>query len=159
MNSTKLNDWLEIIGIFAVVASLIFVGMELRQAQVIATAQAYQERAIAASEWSTALAANPVGVSAYLKIGPGQRREDELTDEERFVGERIHVALFQLYDNTHFQYVNGLLSEELWLMVRETLKGGMQRPFSRNVYISRARYARPSFRAVVEEVAREIDDE
>jgi hypothetical protein len=55
--------------------------------------------------------------------------------------------------------VNGLLSEELWLMVRGTLKGGMKRPFSKNVYISRARYARPSFRAVIEEVAREIDNE
>jgi hypothetical protein len=48
MNSTKLNDWLEIVGIFAVVASLIFVGLELRQTHLIAMAQAYQERAIAA---------------------------------------------------------------------------------------------------------------
>ena len=33
MDATKLNDWMQIVGIFAVVGSLIFVGMEMRQAQ------------------------------------------------------------------------------------------------------------------------------
>lgn len=31
MNSAKLNDWVQGIGIFALVASLIFVGIEVRQ--------------------------------------------------------------------------------------------------------------------------------
>lgn len=159
MSSTKLNDWLEVIGIFAVVASLIFVGLELRQAQVISMAQAYQERAIAASEWSTTLVANPVAVSAYLKITAGHQRGDELTDEERYVGRHTHVALFHLYDNAHYQFLNGLLSEEVWSMVRENLKRSMRRPFSREIYVSRSEYARPTFRAVVEELEREIDNE
>jgi len=35
VDATKLNDWMQIVGIFAVVGSLIFVGMEMRQAQEI----------------------------------------------------------------------------------------------------------------------------
>jgi uncharacterized phage protein gp47/JayE len=31
MDSAKLNDWIQVVGIFALVASLIFVGIEVRQ--------------------------------------------------------------------------------------------------------------------------------
>lgn len=36
MNSKKLNDWLQLIGMAAVVASLIFVGMQIKQSDEIA---------------------------------------------------------------------------------------------------------------------------
>lgn len=36
MNSANINDWMQIIGIFSLVASLIFVGLQLRQTQDIA---------------------------------------------------------------------------------------------------------------------------
>ena len=36
MDSSRLNDWVQIFGIFALVASLIFVGLQLRQSQEIA---------------------------------------------------------------------------------------------------------------------------
>ena len=45
MDSAKLNDWMQVIGIFALVASLIFVGLEMRQSQRIALSAAYQARA------------------------------------------------------------------------------------------------------------------
>lgn len=48
MDSAKLNDWMQVVGIFAVVASLIFVGLQMRQAQEIAVADQYQDRADAA---------------------------------------------------------------------------------------------------------------
>ena len=36
MDSKKLNDWLQIVGLFGVIASLVFVGVQVRQTQVIA---------------------------------------------------------------------------------------------------------------------------
>ena len=39
MKQTKLRDWLEIVGIFAVVVSLIFVGLQIQQTQNIAIAE------------------------------------------------------------------------------------------------------------------------
>ena len=36
MDSGKLNDWMQVIGIFAVVVSLVFVGLQIRQDQDIA---------------------------------------------------------------------------------------------------------------------------
>ena len=40
MNSAKLNDWLQVIGIFALVASLIFVGLQMKQTQEIGQGEA-----------------------------------------------------------------------------------------------------------------------
>jgi hypothetical protein len=39
MNSMKMHDWLQIIGAAAIVASLIFVGLELRTSRAAAQAQ------------------------------------------------------------------------------------------------------------------------
>ena len=44
MKSFRLKDSVELVGISAIVASLIFVGMELRQSQEIAIASQYQAR-------------------------------------------------------------------------------------------------------------------
>ena len=41
MNSAKLNDWMQVIGIFALVLSLVFVGIQLRQEQEIAIVDTY----------------------------------------------------------------------------------------------------------------------
>lgn len=40
MDSQKLNDWLQVIGIFALVASLIFVGLQIKQTQQIGQGEA-----------------------------------------------------------------------------------------------------------------------
>jgi len=34
MDSAKLSDWIQIVGTFAIVASLIFVGIEVRQSSI-----------------------------------------------------------------------------------------------------------------------------
>lgn len=41
MSSYRLRDWLEIIGILAVVASLVFVGLEVRQSSEVAAEEAF----------------------------------------------------------------------------------------------------------------------
>ena len=44
MNSSRLNDWIQVIGMSAIIASLIFVGLQVKQAQDIAIASQYQAR-------------------------------------------------------------------------------------------------------------------
>ena len=44
MDSAKLNDWVQVLGIFALVASLIFVGLQIRQDQEIAIVEAVSHR-------------------------------------------------------------------------------------------------------------------
>ena len=44
MDWAKINDWMQVVGIFAVVASLIFVGLQMKQAHEIALASQFQAR-------------------------------------------------------------------------------------------------------------------
>ena len=44
MDSAKLSDWMQVIGFFALVASLIFVGLQIRQDQEIAIVEAMSHR-------------------------------------------------------------------------------------------------------------------
>ena len=41
---SKINEWLQVVGIFGVLASLIFVGLQMKQAHEIALSNTYQSR-------------------------------------------------------------------------------------------------------------------
>jgi len=80
VNSQKLNDWLQIVGLFGVIGSLIFVGLQLRQTQAIALSETYQNRAATSVEASVGLMSSPAALSGVSKI---YRNEfDQLTMPE-----------------------------------------------------------------------------
>ena len=58
MISTKIYEWLQITGIFAVVASLIFVGIQLIQSQNIANADRFQQSISARAAINDAISEN-----------------------------------------------------------------------------------------------------
>lgn len=59
MNISKLNDWLQVIGTFGVLAGLIFVGMQLQQEQRIAQASRIQAASEAGRAWAELIAEHP----------------------------------------------------------------------------------------------------
>ena len=156
MDSAKLNDWMHVIGIFAVVASLIFVGLEMRQAHDISLSQAYQSRTSTAAEWNTAFAANPAALSAFRKAADGAT--EDITTEEYEALRRTMLGLFYLYDNAHYQYQQGFVSERFWTMTRESLKRIMMNPVTKTVFMERLDLgARPGFRAVMLSISEELE--
>ena len=50
MDSAKLNDWMQVFGIFALVASLIFVGLQMRQDRTIAIVDSMASRSEVVSD-------------------------------------------------------------------------------------------------------------
>ncbi|NIU12362.1 MAG: hypothetical protein GWN81_26780 [Phycisphaerae bacterium] len=75
MNSPKLNEWLQVIGIFAVVASLIFVGIQLIQSQNIANADRFQQSISARAAINDSISEN---ASIIAKANNGE----DLTESE-----------------------------------------------------------------------------
>lgn len=158
MKSRNLQSWIEILGIFAVVASLIFVGMEMRQSHEISLSQAYQSRVASVVEWNSAFAANPAALSAYRKSADGET--DEITTAEHDALRSTMLGLFHLFDNAHLQYEMGFVSEDFWAMTRENLKRQMTNPFANLVFIQKANdLARPSFQDVVLSINEELKTE
>ena len=153
MNSQKLNDWLQVIGLFGVIASLIFVGLQMMQDREIALSVIYQERAAAVTEFYASLATDEVARNAAIKAGPGGK--GKLTPDESAAMVLIAQAAKQLVDNSHFQYEQGYASEDHWAQIRATIKDQMRHPINKQVLLGG--HMRPSFRTALEEIASELE--
>ena len=158
MNTEKLNDWLQIVGIFAVVASLLFVGLQLQQTQDIALSQASQARTAMSIETLISTTANSYYISAVAK-GRSGRREDQ-TLEEQVTMSQYAIAVLMSHEDQYFQYSNGFLTEERWQAARAALKNFLRD--DANIPVRRVferlpvRYS-SSFQEVVKELIAEID--
>ena len=89
MKKANWKDVAELIGITAIVASLIFVGMQMRQAQRIAEADSYQQQVAAA------LATSELAVMLSDFVAKANRGE-ELTDAESFALSQYVIARWQV---------------------------------------------------------------
>jgi hypothetical protein len=110
MATSKLREWLEIIGLFSVVASLVFVGLQMKQSHEIALSQASQARTAMSVEQLVSTAENPLFVSAMTK----GRRGEEKSPEEQAATSQYAIAILFTYEDQFIQYSNGFLSEERW---------------------------------------------
>jgi len=157
MNTVKFRDWLEIIGIFGVIASLVFVGLEMRQSQRIALSAAYQARADSSMVIRMAAVESETLQSAKAKIRLGQRF-DKLTPEELSAIEDLMAGNMIYLENMHYQYVNGFISEEHWKSNRAELMGLLSRDDGwRHREIEYCHYYRESFCAEIKAAVKQIE--
>ncbi len=102
----------EMVGIAAVVASLIAVVIELRQTQSAIVANTYQARAYDAIDKSWQLAESQVVGPILAKVRGDPSAIDALTDDER---RRLRIVVRGMRidaDNEYYQYQQGFLDEE-----------------------------------------------
>ena len=169
MNSEKWKSIVEVVGIAAIVASLVFVGLELRQSQRIAIAAQYQARTDSGREYfyqsldsqyrledSGKVVQNWQWPNGFLSDKEKQWL-DEHTPEEW--AEAAFWSVINLYgfDNYYFQYQSGLLSEEGWLAMQKRLEEQLfDDPFARYMVVVDGATLRQSFvelsRDLVEEM-------
>ena len=115
MVSKKLNDWMQVLGLFALVASLIFVSLRMKQAEEIAIAAQYQERAAMAMDYwisreQSRYSLRRMGDRELSRHGLPTDMTESATPEE--IGSRILglQKTFVIFDNHHFQYTSGFLT-------------------------------------------------
>ena len=110
---------MQVIGIFAVVVSLLFVGYQLKQSQDIAIAGQNQERQSVAIDYYVWQ-----GQNEDLTRITGARHRDHLdvniSDENSRSDYSIGLAYIRarmrlsIYDNNHFQFTSGFMTQESW---------------------------------------------
>ncbi len=148
LDSAKLHDWIQIIGIFALVASLVFVGLQVKQAQEIAESDAYQARAATSIELSAMEASSPEFTSGMAKLYAG--KVAELTAQEKISLEYFFGAEMTIYENHHFQFEAGYLPKEHWERNLSGLRCFVALPYAKE---SIANWEwRESFQQVIDEI-------
>ncbi len=105
MDLAKLNDWMQVIGIFAVVASLLFVGLQMKQDREIALAGQYQARTNAFLEL------NLTAMEINWTIPP---LRSHITDDVTAIDIAGALWMWTSFDNHNFQFESGFLKDEAW---------------------------------------------
>jgi len=115
MTREQFKDWLEGIGFAAIIASLVFVGIETRNStqQAILTTQtleitAYQELMDNISDLNIIAEENPEVAALLLKAFA---TTDQLSDLEQFRIDRNLFRRFRHGDMAYFQFERGIIDE------------------------------------------------
>jgi hypothetical protein len=106
----KPKDWkgiAELIGIAAIVASLLFVGLQMKQSHEIALAAQYQARAEAVMN----LQATAMEVDYIPPVGNFRNLTSDLVTAK---DTNLMLWLWIAFDNHFYQYKAGYLDEEFW---------------------------------------------
>lgn len=157
MKSRKLEDWLQIIALFGVIGSLIFVGLQMKQDREIALSEIWQARTAALIEQVASGASNEILLSAFAKTATG--RLADITPIEKEAGRQYMWGSMYLWENSHYQYTHGFVPDEHWMRVRDGIKVTLQDPFRGPLMRDISTRMRPSFRAIIEEIDRELTTE
>jgi len=170
MRSADWKDIAELVGIAAIVASLIFVGLQMKQSQDIAIADQYQSRADAALEFYVGRMQNDsalelIAIEIQANIDNGQvpeaiRRSMEKEGPQILAARHLHYrSNITMFDNYHFQYEQGFLTEDAWLGFRRRLKGLLSNDVYAALYEQMETQFRSSFREACSQILKEIDEE
>jgi len=156
MNSARLNDWMQVVGIFAVVASMIFVGLQMKQSQEIALAAQYHERTVVAVDWIMAQHEHG-NFGAWARLCGQEFSQDT---PEQAVHDCINAfSLLQIHENHHFQYKAGFLDEDSWQARRKSLKAALTFSVYRGAIKSSSVPLSSAFVELCNELIVEIDRE
>lgn len=156
MKPANWKDIAELIGIAAIVASLIFVGLQMKQSQDIAIASQYHARA----------ALSVQNFNAEMESGDLKfwgSRDQWAVDNDLSIEDRGRAALraatyLTIVDNHYYQYEAGFLEEDIWQNQLNGLKGQLRRNGRlRNMIRARMNLYRPSFLNLANELLDEMD--
>ncbi len=117
MDSEKLHNWLQIIGAAAIVASLIFVGLEVRTNRAAAESQiadgiaeGFLDLNMAATSDSSLVCIWSVGLDA----------PERLSDIQAGRFSMFMRGVFNQYMRVHSLYKTGLVTEDTWANIAST---------------------------------------
>jgi|TARA_B110000116_G_C16290537_1_gene339230 hypothetical protein len=144
MKKVSLDVWVQLIGIFSIVGSLIFVGLEMRQSQTIALAGQVQARnQMLLDNQLVFLGEEPIGRQILAAGLLEQSNPNTLSEEEYAVWRAMVEARVITIQNAFQQYQLGLLTEDVWGQAEERIDAHMRNCHIKSLWMSSAP---PSFR-------------
>ncbi len=133
----------EIVGGLAVIVSLIFVGVQLAQANKLERNAAMQRHVEAVTNLQSSAIERPAIIEAFGKAARG----DELS-----ISERINVESFLMYsdrtwEGLYLQYLDGQIERDLWEAHRAQARPLHSSPTAKAVWSARRLWFTPRYRA------------
>lgn len=152
MQSSKLNDRIQVAASIGVMLSLIFVGFEIKQSREIAIADIFQQKSAPAVQVQQGMISIELFVEALEKAQLGEN----LSPIERRRLKFGNNPWFQYWENNHFQYEIGLLSEDGWQASKNAMGKTMRRHLVQEWWESQRTYWREPFAKEVDKILAEV---
>ena len=112
MKKVSLDTWIQLLGMIGLLGGLIFVGLEMRQSQIIALgAQQHARTEMDGALWLAGLEGE---ADIYAVMS---KPWSELSDNPKSVREQIQRYFWILLQNHRYQYEPWLINEELWAQI------------------------------------------
>jgi hypothetical protein len=149
LSRERRQEVMEIVGAIAIVASLIFVGLEIRQSGDIARADIYQQR----TQMEMSIRLNAIDQDALIaaRLLEGSNH-DQMSREQRSAWRGHYSLWFLSTENAHFQYQLGLLTHEEWASQRNVfIDFVLKMPCLMDVWERNKGLYRASFAAAIDE--------
>ena len=167
MRNTHWKDVAELLGIAAIVVSLIFVVLELQQSQKIAIAEQYQTRTAFNLEFFASITHDQelrFFGDQFKKTVAASEHSDEI---KSLVAEsdsiqlgrniRIWTRLFLVFDNNQYHYEQGLVDNESWRAMRRRFKSVFAQNALMQIHIANGLDNwRPSVQIEINEMIQEL---
>jgi hypothetical protein len=109
----------ETVGLLLVVASMVFVGLEIQQNTTVARAATRNEVAVQIVDLLMDLASDPQLADIIIRRHNGE----ELSEVEVLQFSQRSLAMLRYFENVHYQYRQGLYAESEFLTQREAWRG------------------------------------
>lgn len=150
MKPTSLKDVVELVGIAAIVVSLIFVGLEIRQSATATRGATQQALVDAAREASAALASDEAAVELTMRFLSATDWSD-LSESERFRSVLLFTSMMRVYESAYYQWGEGNLAPEIWIGWDASIRGVAPMPGVALFWNDRRLYFNETFRNYFEE--------
>ena len=137
----------DFVGGVAVLVTLFYLAIQVRQSTASARTSSYQGIVSSVSEWSRS-----VGLSAdaarILQAGRDGRQGLSAEDRARF--DSLYISLTRNLENIHYQYLEGVISDSTWEGWDSRIHGVFAQPGARGWWAEQSGAYSPAFRELIE---------
>lgn len=144
----------EIVGALAVLTSILYLAVQIRQNTSSIRSSSYQGAVSSISE-VTLLLANNAEIARIAKIGLSEDGND-LDAEEEFRFGMLLTGIFRNYENYWFQHECGVMDDHLWIGVKNAMLGYYNQPAVKRWWKLRSSIYSSEFEAFLNEQSSEI---
>ncbi len=137
----------ELVGGVAVIASLLYLGLQVRQSTRASRAASYQAAVSSVSEWTRCLGSD--GALAIL-FDKGSHDPSSQSEEEQLQYAYLLNSVVRNFENIHYQYESGFMDEDKWGPWEARIRGMLGTPGACLWWESQGAAFGVSFREVVD---------
>ena len=147
MRKVSLDTWIQLLGMIGLLGGLIFVGLEMKQSQLIALAAQQQARVDTFTNFTNSLTEAGKSYKQLLAMASGRI---EVTEEYEAALDNLANFSWWVYENDFLQYTLGLMDEEIWAAKLSPLQAGYNYCSLRQIWNSRRNGLDKRFVSLVE---------